>query len=74
MLNTLTSATFNYRGHTVTARRMVDSLTEKFFCWQGYVDEREDSSIAHRSLNKFEEQFKSLVDKIGERPADERSE
>ncbi|MBQ3434426.1 MAG: hypothetical protein IJG24_05205 [Selenomonadaceae bacterium] len=66
MLNTLTSATFQYRGHTITARRMVDSLTGKFFCWQGYSGGREDSSIAHKSLNKFEEQFKQLADTMGD--------
>ena len=53
MLNTLTSATFNYNG---------------------YVDERDDSFIANRSLNKFEEQFKQFVDKVEDRPAYERTE
>lgn len=71
MLNTLTSATFKYRGHTVTAQRLVDSLSGKFFCWQGYVDNREEWSVADRSLNKFEKQFQTLADKIGDREADE---
>lgn len=66
MLNTLTAATFKHRGHVITARRMVDSLRGKFFCWQGCVDNREDLSVANRSLNKFEEQFKTLADKLGD--------
>ena len=69
MLNTLTSATFKYRGHYVTARRMVDSLNGKFFCWQGYVNDNTDSSIAHKSLKKFEEQFKTFADNLGDKPA-----
>ena len=66
MLNTLTSATFKHRGHIIMAQRMVDSLSGKFFCWQGCVDNREDLSVAHKSLNKFEEQFKQFADKLGD--------
>lgn len=66
MLNTLTSATFKYRGHYVTAQRMIDSLNGKFFCWQGFIDNHENWSVAHKSLNKFEEQFQQLADKTGE--------
>ena len=69
MLNTLTSATFKYRGHVVTAQRWTDSLSGKFFCWQGCIDNNEEWSVANRSLNKFEKQFQALADKIGERPA-----
>ena len=71
MLNTLTAATFKYRGHVILAQRWVDSLSGKFFCWQGCIDNYEGWTVAHKSLNKFEENFKLLVDKIGERPADE---
>ena len=66
MLNPLTSATFKHRGHVIMAQRMVDSLSGKFFCWQGCVDNREDFSVAHKSLNKFEEQFKQFADKLGD--------
>ena len=38
MLKTVTQATFEYRGHFAIARKMVDSLTGKFFCWQGRFD------------------------------------
>ena len=69
MLNTLTSATFKYRGRAITARRWTDSLSGKFFCWQGCIDNNEEWSVANRSLNKFEKQFQALADKIGERPA-----
>lgn len=64
MLNTLTSATFKYRGHYVTAQRMIDSLNGKFFCWQGFIDNHENWSVAHKSLNKFEEQFHQLTDQM----------
>lgn len=69
MLNTLTSATFKHRGHVIMAQRMVDSLSKKFFCWQGCIDNREDLSVAHKLLIKFEEQFKQIADDLGERPA-----
>ena len=71
MLNTLTSATFKYRGHIVKAQRWTDSLSGKFFCWQGCIDNNEEWSVADRSLNKFEKQFQTLADKIGDREADE---
>ena len=38
MLKTATQSTFEYRGHFAIARKMVDNLTGKFFCWQGRFD------------------------------------
>ena len=61
MLNTLTDATFYYRGHTVTARRIVDTASGKFFCWYGEFND--DTDIAHRSLQQFEKKFRDFVDK-----------
>ena len=69
MLNTLTSATFKYRGHYVTAQRMVESLNGKFFCWQGFIDNHERWSVAHKSLTQFEKQFQLLTDQM-EKQAD----
>ena len=61
MLNTITNATFYYHGHTVTARRTVDTASGKFFCWYGELDDV--NAIAHRSLQQFEKKFRDFVDK-----------
>ena len=39
----ITAATFKHRGHVITAQRMVDSLSGKFFCRQGCVDKLGDA-------------------------------
>ena len=62
MLDTLTQATFKYKGREIVARRAVDTLTGKFFGWYGEMDYGSEG-VAHRSLQRFAENFKMLVDK-----------
>ena len=64
MLNTLTQATFQYRGRYITARRMVDKISGKFFCWQGDLLGCEDFCVVAKTIQQFEKQFIALVDKI----------
>ena len=63
---TLTSATFTYKGYQVTARRMVDSASKKFFGWQGdiYSDiySEENPCVVAMTIQQFERQFKLQVD------------
>ena len=37
MLNTMTHATFKYKGYTVYAKRLIDKVTGKDFGWAGEV-------------------------------------
>lgn len=69
MLKAVTSATFEYRNHFATARKMVDSLTGKFFCWQGRFDDNEHAYIVSRTLEAFERNFIALADKVETQPA-----
>lgn len=69
MLKAVTSATFEYRNHIAVARKMVDSLTGKFFCWQGRFDGNESTFIVSRTLEAFERNFIALADKVEEQPA-----
>ena len=74
MLKTITTATFEYRNHFATARKMVDSLSGKFFCWQGKFDDDERTYIVSRTLEAFERNFIALADKVEEQPAAEAPE
>ena len=38
MFNTMTHATFKHNGCYVTARRMVDTATGKFYGWHGQIN------------------------------------
>ena len=62
MFNTMTHATFKHNGCYVTARRMVDTATGKFYGWSGSINSREDFTVVAKSLKKFEETFIQLVD------------
>ena len=70
MLKAVTTATFEYRGHKATARKMVDSLSGKFFCWQGRFDNNELSWIVSKTLESFERNFIALADKTEDEPAE----
>lgn len=74
MLNTLTEATFAYKGAHVTARPVTDTLSGKFFCWSGRVFGIEDPQgegypVAAKTIVKFEEQFILLVDSLTQEEA-----
>ena len=60
MLSTLTDAHFFYRGYIITAHRIVDTASGKFFCWFGEFND--ETEIAHRSLQQFEKIFRQTVD------------
>lgn len=70
MLKTVTQATFEYRRHFATARKMVDSLTGKFFCWQGRFDDNDLTQIVSKTLEAFERNFIALADKAEDEPAE----
>lgn len=68
MLKTITAATFEHGNHFAIARKMVDSLSGKFFCWQGKFDDDERTYIVSRTLEAFERNFIALADKVDAKP------
>lgn len=78
MLNTVTAATCRYRDHVVVAKRWVDTVSGKFFCWQGCIDGDEEKAVVAKSLQQFEKQFILQVDTLDANLAtaedDDRSE
>lgn len=74
MLNTLTEATFAYKGARVTARPVTDTLSCKFFSWSGRAfgiegPQGEGYPVAAKTIVKFEEQFILLVDSLTQEEA-----
>lgn len=62
MLNTMTHATFNYKGYTVYAKRLVDKVTGKDFGWAGEVGNHDEYSIVAKSIQQFEKKFIQFVE------------
>ena len=63
MLNTMTHATFSYKGYTVYAKRLVDVLTKKDFGWTGGVGNHDEYTIVAKSIQQFEKKFIQFADK-----------
>lgn len=68
MLNTMNYAVFNYKGYVVSAKRLVDVMTDKDFGWTGCVakcnvlaDDNENRIVA-KSIMQFEKKFIEFVD------------
>lgn len=62
----ITEATFEHCGQKVTARKITDDLTGKFFGWFGITEENismPQFDIAARNLVAFEKNFIALIDK-----------
>ena len=57
MLNTMTHATFKYKGYTVYAKRLIDKITGKDFGWAGAVGNHDEYSIVAKSIQQFEKKF-----------------
>lgn len=62
MLNTMTHATFKYKGYVVYAKRLVDVTTEKDFGWEGGVGNHDEFTIVAKSIQQFEKKFIQFVD------------
>lgn len=68
MLNTMNYAVFNYKGYVVSAKRLVDVMTDKDFGWTGcaakcnvLADDNENRIVA-KSIMQFEKKFIEFVD------------
>lgn len=68
MLNTMTYATFKYKGYVVGAKKLVDVMTDKDFGWEGCVTKCNELSnfdenrIIAKSIMQFEKKFIEFVD------------
>lgn len=72
MFDILVEATFCYRGHSITAQRIDDALTEKNVCWYGLIDNKEDIPLAKKSLEQFVESWRWVIDSVEDEPTNAR--
>lgn len=72
MFDILVEATFCYRGHSITAQRIDDALTEKTVCWYGLIDNKEDIPLAKKSLEQFVESWRWVIDSVEDEPTNAR--
>lgn len=63
MAQTIRLAHFEYNGHTVTARRMIDDKGT-FYLWQGRFDGSDIVWVIARTLEKFEQEFRRIADAV----------
>lgn len=68
MLDTMTQATFKYKGYTVNARRRVDVVDGKQGNWSGDINDNPDWAIFDRSIKQFELKFIEFADNYNVKP------
>ena len=70
MTNTMVEAKFEYRGFSVTARRIFDSKSGKFRGWYGLIDGT-GNYVSAQSVASFNDSFQMIIDKLY--PTDEEA-
>lgn len=68
MLDTMTQATFKYKGYTVNARQRVDVVDGKRDKWSGDINDNPDWTLVDKSIKQFELKFIEFADNFNVKP------